>query len=172
MSHKRSYRSYNFGLKAVRTRRLVLFTAMVFCGVLIAGALYGDLAGVQTNSTPRHGFVSRQGTHFFLDGKPLFVAGVNNHYLTFGSKAEVERVLDDAVAMHATVVRTFIQPVIGSLDGVTQPTIWDWKRLAQSSDLGVHGNYLIYWDPSRNGMAFNEAPNGMQKLDFLVKEAA
>ncbi len=172
MSCKRSYGNHNFGLKAVRARRLVLFTAMVLCGIVTAGALHGVPAGLQTNSPPRPGFVGTQGTHFFLDGKPLFVAGVNNHYLTFGSKAEVERVLDDAAAMHSTVVRTFIQPVIGSLDGVTQPTIWDWRRQAQSSDLGVHGNYLIYWDPSRNGMAFNEGPSGMQKLDFLVKEAA
>lgn len=45
------------------------------------------------------------------------MAGVNNHYLTFGSSAEVTRVLDDATAMGANVVRTFLQPVIGSLDG-------------------------------------------------------
>lgn len=63
---------------------------------------------------------------FLLDGKPFRVAGVNNHYLTFGSSGEVTRVLDDATAMGANVVRTFLQPVIGSLDGRV-PTIWNSK---------------------------------------------
>jgi hypothetical protein len=45
------------------------------------------------------------------------MAGVNNHYLTFGSAVEVTRVLDDAVAIGANVVRTILQPVIGSILG-------------------------------------------------------
>jgi mannan endo-1,4-beta-mannosidase len=53
---------------------------------------------------------------FTLAGKPFFVTGVNNHYLTYGAQGEVRRVLDDSVALGATVVRTFLQPVIGSLD--------------------------------------------------------
>ncbi len=126
---------------------------------------------LRTGDRARPGFVSREGAHFVLDGKPFFVAGVNNHYLTFGSPAEIRRVLDDAVAMGATVVRTFIQPVIGSPDGVIQPTIWDWRKRAASSDLGVHGNYLIYWDPVQNRMALHEGVEGMQRLDYLLDEA-
>ena len=119
----------------------------------------------------RPGFASREGAHFILDGKAFFVAGINNHYLTFGSPAEVRRVLDDSVAMGVTVVRTFIQPVIGSPDGIIQPTIWDWRKPAELSDLGVHGNYLIYWDPSQNRMALHEGAAGMQRLDYLLNEA-
>ena len=121
---------------------------------------------------PKPGFVGTEGTHFILDGKPLYIAGLNNHYLTFGSPAEVVRVLDDAVAMGATVVRTFIQPVIGSPDGDNPKTIWNWRQPAYSSHMGVHGTYLVYWDKSRKAMAFNEGPNGMQKLDFLMNEAS
>lgn len=116
-------------------------------------------------------FIKAQGTRFTADGKPFFVTGVNNHYLTFGSQAEVTRVLDDAVAMGANVVRTFLQPVIGSLDG-SMVTIWQWQLQADASDLGVKGTYLLYWDDRQGGMAVNDGANGMQKVDFLIAEAS
>ena len=124
--------------------------------------------------TPSHlppGFVGRSGTNFVMDGKTFNVAGVNNHYLTYGSNQEVIRVLDDAVAMHANVIRTFIQPVIGSLDGTTVPAVWNWRRRALSSDLGTNGIYMLYWDTKTGSMAINDGPDGLQRLDFLLAEA-
>jgi len=115
-------------------------------------------------------FVKASGTMLTLAGQPFFVTGVNNHYLTYGTREEVRRVLDDAVALGANVVRTFLQPVIGSPDGRV-PTIWHWKSNADSSDLGVHGTYLLYWDDAAHRMAFNDGPNGMEKVDYLVAEA-
>lgn len=120
---------------------------------------------------PLPGFVGRQGTSFTLDGKPFYVAGVNNHYLPYGSQQEVMRVLDDAVAMNANVVRTFIQPVIGSLDGKSSPTIWNWQSTADASNLGVRGSYMLYWDAANARMGVNDGPNGLQRIDFLVSEA-
>ena len=108
-------------------------------------------------------FIKTSGTNFTLDGKPFFVTGVNNHYLTYGSQVEVTRVLDDAVAMGANVVRTFLQPVIGSLDG-SVPTIWDWRLEGEASNLAVKGTYLLYWDPSQNRMAINDGANGMKEI--------
>jgi mannan endo-1,4-beta-mannosidase len=122
-------------------------------------------------AAPTAAFVRAAGTQFTVDGKPFFITGVNNHYLTFGSREEVVRVLDDAVAMGANTVRTFLQPVIGSLDG-SVPTIWNWKSKSSAADLGVNGTYLLYWDPKQKGMAINDGPNGMQKVDFLLAEAA
>jgi mannan endo-1,4-beta-mannosidase len=116
-------------------------------------------------------FISTSGTEFMMDGKPFFVTGVNNHYLTFASQGEVTRVLDDAVAMGANVVRTFLQPVIGSRDG-SVPTIWNWPNpAADASNLGVGHADLIYWDAEKNAMAIDDGPNGMQKVDFLIAEA-
>ncbi|MGX5800344.1 glycoside hydrolase 5 family protein [Bradyrhizobium sp. Arg314] len=115
-------------------------------------------------------FIKTSGTDFTLDGKPFFVTGVNNHYLTYGSPDEVTRVLDDAGAMGANVVRIFLQPVIGSLDG-SVPTIWDWRLEGDASNLAVKGTYLLYWDPSQNRMAINDGANGMQKVDFLIAQA-
>ncbi|MER8974399.1 MULTISPECIES: hypothetical protein [unclassified Mesorhizobium] len=75
-------------------------------------------------------FIRTSGTAFTVDGRPFFVTGVNNHYVTFGSQDEVIRVLDDAVAMGANVIRIFLQPVIGSLDGSTA-MIWNcgWRPM-------------------------------------------
>jgi mannan endo-1,4-beta-mannosidase len=123
-------------------------------------------------------FVKTTGTSFTVDGKPFFGTGVNNHYLPFGTHTEVTEVLDDAVALGANVVRTFLQPVIGSpgYDATMwrtgdHPTIWNWHSSADSSDLNVHGNYLLYWNDKTNQMGINDGPNGMQKIDFLLAEA-
>jgi hypothetical protein len=70
-------------------------------------------------SEPFH--ANREGPQFILDGGPFYVAGVNNHYLPWGSDTEIERLLDDAVAMGANVVRTFLSAVIG-------PTIWKFHN--------------------------------------------
>jgi mannan endo-1,4-beta-mannosidase len=115
-------------------------------------------------------FVKTSETGFTVGARPFFVAGVNNHYLTFGSQDEVIRVLDDAMAIGANVVRTFLQPVIGSLDG-SIATIWDWRSEGDASDLAVKDTYLLYWDPRASGMAVNDGANGMQKVDFLIAEA-
>lgn len=116
-------------------------------------------------------FVRISGTNFMVDDRQFFIVGVNNHYLTYSSRNEVTRVLDDAVAMGANVVRIFLQPVIGSLDGSTA-TVWNWKSVGDASDLAVKGSYLLYWDPRAGGMAINDGPNGMQKVDFVVAEAS
>jgi mannan endo-1,4-beta-mannosidase len=120
---------------------------------------------------PAASFVKTSGTAFIVNGRPFFVTGVNNHYLTFASKSEVTRVLDDASAMGANVVRTILQPVIGSRDG-SVPTIWNWPNpTADASNLGVGQADLLYWDPQKKAMAIDDGPNGMQKVDFLIAEA-
>jgi mannan endo-1,4-beta-mannosidase len=152
----------NHRLRRAATAALVTWLAIALCT---------DQGSCQGSSTAAGQFVGRKGTNFVLDGKTFFVAGVNNHYLTYGSPSEVVRVLDDAVAMNANVVRTFIQPVIGSLDGTSMPTIWDWKSKAEASNLGVNGTYMLYWDSSARRMAINDGPDGLQRLDFLLAEA-
>jgi len=142
------------------------YRAVRVCAIL---ALIGIFASEATRA--QDGFVSVSGGRFVQNGKSFHVAGVNNHYLTYGSAAEVTRVLDDAVAMHANVVRTFIQPVIGSLDGRTVPTIWNWKSKADASNLGVNGAYMLYWDTARGAMGINDGADGLQRLDFLLAEA-
>lgn len=116
-------------------------------------------------------FVHARGTQFILNDKEFYVTGANNHYLPWASEVEITRVLDDAVAMGANVIRTFLGPAIGSVDGSTVPTIWKFHNdEANSNDLNVHGNYVLYWDPAAGAMAIN--PDGMRRTDFLLAEAA
>jgi mannan endo-1,4-beta-mannosidase len=147
-----------------RVKRRLRGACLLLLAFLFASAA---AAGPQ----PEASFIKTSGTMFTLEGKPFFVTGVNNHYLTFASPNEVTRVLDDAVAMGANVVRVILGPVIGSRDG-TVPTIWDWRNsTADASNLGVNGAVLLYWDTEKNAMAINDGPKGMQKIDFLIAEA-
>lgn len=165
-----SYCAMPFACPKALKSFMVCFRFVGACVVLILLLAPLEVRADPGKAVPT-GFVGAEGTHFVLDGKPLFIAGINNHYLTFGSQSEVTRVLDDAVAMRANVVRTFLQPVIGSPQGDTPKTIWNWRKRTYSSEMGVHGNYMVYWDTSLNAMGINEGPNGLQKLDFLVNEA-
>jgi len=141
---------------------IVAVTLLTICASLFAQRLDAEQYG---------GFVQRRGDKFFLDGAEFRVAGVNNHYLPYGSQKEVLAVLDDAVAMNANVVRTIVTPVVGSLDGGVA-TVWNWQSHADSSNLGVHGVYMAYWDPFTSSMAINDGPNGLERIDFLISEAA
>jgi mannan endo-1,4-beta-mannosidase len=143
----------------------------VLCGacVLSLVLLFGSASAAP--APPAMSFVRTSGTAFTVDGRPFFVTGVNNHYLTFASPGEVTRVLDDAVTMGANVVRIILQPVIGARDG-SVPTIWNWPNpTADASNLGVGHSVLLYWDPGKNAMAINDGPDGMQKVDFVIAEA-
>jgi mannan endo-1,4-beta-mannosidase len=131
--------------------------------VLVFALLAAPVAASAGDNPPPMSFVKVSGTAFAVDGKPFFVTGVNNHYLTFGSRDEVTGVLDDAVAMGANVVRTFLQPTIGSLDG-SVATIWNWRNGADASDLGVKGAYLLYWDPRASAMAIKTAQTAWRRL--------
>jgi mannan endo-1,4-beta-mannosidase len=148
----------------MKQRRGSIGAAVVALALLCAAV---EVSGADDRAPAN--FVKTSGTSFTLDGAPFYVAGVNNHYLTFGSRQEVLRVLDDAVAMGANVVRTFLQPVIGSLDG-SNPTIWAWRGGSDASSLRVGGTYLLYWDPVTGAMAINGGPDGMEKVDFLLAE--
>lgn len=136
------------------------------CWLIAAG-----MALTMTHSANADPFVRVQGLQFTLNGARFPVVGVNNHYLPWGSAGEVRRVLDAAAAVGATVVRTFLSPVIGSLDGST-PTIWKPEAGDTSNDLNTHGMFLLSWDPKLKAMLINTGPTGLQHIDFLIAEAA
>ena len=140
--------------------------ASVCLTVIIVLCLYSTPG----RAAPADGFVGRSGTQFTLNGAVFPVAGTNNHYLSWASQAEVDAVLNDAVAMNANVIRTFFGPVIGSLDGKTVPTIWHSQTSANKS-LNTNGVYYLYWDSSTNQMAWNDGPDGLQRMDYVLAKA-
>ncbi|MFD2078228.1 mannan endo-1,4-beta-mannosidase [Actinopolymorpha cephalotaxi] len=116
-------------------------------------------------------FVGTDGTRFTHNGRPFAVAGFNNHYLGWGTRAEVDDVLETAKRSGASVVRTILHSVIGSPDG-SVPSTWNWQSTADASNMGMHGTYLMSWDAGRGTWAFNDsAVNGLGRWDYVIWKA-
>lgn len=117
------------------------------------------------------GFVTRAGTQFRLEGKPFFVAGTTVHYLGWGTRAEVDAALEDARAMKFNVVRSILHSVVAAPDG-SRPSIWNFRSTGDSSNMGVHGTYLLYWDAAKNDWAWNDSTvNGLGRWDYVLVKA-
>jgi mannan endo-1,4-beta-mannosidase len=117
-------------------------------------------------------FVTTAGTRFLLDDRPFYVAGTNNHYLGWGTRAEVDQVLESAATSGYNVVRGIMHSVKGSPDGVTKRHVWNPASTADSSNMGVHGTHLAYWDPARNTYAFNDSTvDGLGRWDYVIYKA-
>src|SRR6266496_2287366 len=128
------------------TRLLLRLVLLLILGLLITLAVSMPIA----QAAPA-GFVTRCGTLFCLNGKTFNIAGTNNHYLGWGTQSEVDHVLNDAKAMNLNVVRTIMHSVRGSLDSTqvnqgTMPLKWNWGSTADSSNMGMKGVYILYWD--------------------------
>ncbi|MFC1734352.1 cellulase family glycosylhydrolase, partial [candidate division KSB1 bacterium] len=96
-------------------------------------------------STAAAQFVQVDGTDFTLDGKPFYFAGANNYYLFYKPLSQVQEVMDDAVALNLTVIRTW-----GFCDGICS----DGNFNSLQSSPGV----------------YNEA--AFQDFDRVIKEAS
>ncbi|MGI8988448.1 MAG: glycoside hydrolase 5 family protein [Bryobacteraceae bacterium] len=100
------------------------------------------------------GFVATNGVQFTLEGQPFRFAGANNYYLGSRSKAMADAVLDRAAAMQLPVIRTWGFLDCGALDGL--PT----------------GVCYQYWDPAKGAPAYNDGPDGLERLDYVVQAAS
>lgn len=99
---------------------------------------------------------------FVHEGAPYCFAGTNNYYLIYKSPAAVVDVLDAAVDMGLPVIRTWAFLDRGSLDG----------RVPNVRDPGhKDGVYFQYWDPGSGKPAYNDGPDGLERLDFVIHEA-
>ncbi len=150
-----------------QSKGIGLFVVCILA-LVVVGQIYSAIADQITAPVQ---FVRASGNGFELAGRRFRVAGVNNHYLTYGSRKEVTLVLDDALAMNANVVRIFVSPIIGSEDGRVK-NVFDIKSRLDSSNLGTHGVYMASFDAKTQSMQINEGANGLVRLDFLIAEAA
>lgn len=158
-------------------RQFIQRMTAVGAGVAATGFSSGAFVEARADRGNLHsrgrGFVRTEGTRFVHEGKPFYIAGTNNHYLGWGSHAEVDDVLTTARRMNFNVVRTIMHSVIGSLDGTTKPTIWNWRSTADSSNMGMHGVYILYWDTERDTWAWNDSTvNGLGRWDYVIYRAA
>jgi mannan endo-1,4-beta-mannosidase len=100
--------------------------------------------------------------YFVLDGEPFCFAGANNYYLSYKPPAAVLDVLEAAAALDLRVVRLWGFLDRGSLDGSVR---------------NVHGTghkdgvHFQHWDPSKKRPAYNDGPDGLERLDFVLHHA-
>lgn len=99
---------------------------------------------------------------FVLDGRPMCFAGGNNYYLTWKSRVMIDSALKNAQKMGLTVMRQWGHLDMGSLDGTVPHLKADGKK---------EGVYFQYWDTSNNRPAYNDGPDGLQRLDYLLQQA-
>ncbi|MDQ6708562.1 MAG: cellulase family glycosylhydrolase, partial [Acidobacteriota bacterium] len=101
------------------------------------------------------GFVATIGAQFTLDGLPFRFAGANNYYLGYRSKAMADAVLDRAAAMQLQVIRTWAFLDCGTLDQIPQGS-----------------TCYQYWDAEKGAPAYNDGPDGLERLDYAVQAAS
>ena len=124
----------------------------------LAGALVAGAPAAATAAPASPGFVVRDGSVLELDGKPFRFGGTNNYYLFYKSRGMVDDVFADARSAGLTVMRTWAFGLIGNQDGT--------NSVAPAPE----GVYFQYWDGEKP--AFNDGPNGLERLDYVVDSAA
>lgn len=99
---------------------------------------------------------------FELEGKPFCFAGSNNYYATYKPRPVVEDLFASAHALGLKVLRVWGMLDRGSLDGSVP-------------DADGHGDkdgvYFQYWDPQTARPAYNDGPNGLERLDQVLAAA-
>lgn len=100
------------------------------------------------------GFVTRVGSDLKLNDKLFKFYGSNNYYLMYKSRLMVDDVFADAQAAGFTVLRT-----------------WGWLDLAPDGSGAADGVYFQSWDPAAGHPVYNDGPNGLERLDYVLYRA-
>jgi mannan endo-1,4-beta-mannosidase len=106
-------------------------------------------------------FVKRVGADLRLGGGKFRFAGSNQYYLIYKSPFMVDEVLNAADAQGFRVMRIW-----GSLDTGDPDDSSTWVGGGPKE-----GVYLQYWDPAAGRPAYNDGPNGLQRLDYAIAKA-
>ena len=123
-------------------------------------ALTVTAGGASAATTTANGFVQRHGSELRLDGKKFRFAGSSNYYLMYKSRLMVDDVLQDADDAGFRVLRIW-----GSLD-IGDPAVPSTSIRGPSD-----GVYFQYWDPAAQAPAYNDGPDGLQRLDYVIAQA-
>lgn len=100
--------------------------------------------------------------HFEVDGRPFCFQGANNYYLHYlESKATLD-VLSAARSLGLSVLRAWAFLDRGSLDGSVRNVHGEGSQ---------NGVYFQAWDPERERPLYNDGPDGLERLDFVLHEA-
>ena len=100
---------------------------------------------------------------FLLEGEAFCFAGANSYYPMYESRVMVDDLFDAARALDLKVMRVWGMLDRGSLDG----------GVANADGVGhKRGVYFQYWDAEHGRPAYNDGPDGLERLDYVLAAAA
>jgi mannan endo-1,4-beta-mannosidase len=100
---------------------------------------------------------------FELEGQAFCFAGSNNYYLIFKPRPVVDDLLLAAKELDFRVLRVWAMMDRGALDGSVGN--------ADPNGGDKQGVYFQYWDPAKKAPAYNDGPDGLERLDYVVAKA-
>jgi mannan endo-1,4-beta-mannosidase len=102
--------------------------------------------------------------NFELEGQPFCFGGSNNYYPIYKPRPVVDHLFHAAKQLNMRVLRVWGMMDRGSLDGSVPDSDPDGGE--------KDGVYFQYWDPLKKAPAYNDGPNGLQRLDYVLAKAA
>jgi mannan endo-1,4-beta-mannosidase len=94
-------------------------------------------------------FVGVAGQQFSINDLPVYVTGANCYYLGYKSRRMVDALLDAAAGLALSVIRT-------------------WAFMDEPKE----GVVFQSWDRGAGAPAYNDGPNGLERMDYVIHAAA
>lgn len=101
--------------------------------------------------------------NFELRGQPFCFGGSNNYYPIYKPRPVVDDLFYAAKKLNMRVLRVWGMLDRGSLDG-SVPN-------ADPDGGAKQGVYFQYWDPVKQAPVYNDGPDGLQRLDYVLAKA-
>jgi mannan endo-1,4-beta-mannosidase len=101
--------------------------------------------------------------NFELEGQPFCFGGSNNYYPIYKPRPVVDDLFRAAKQLNMRVLRVWGMLDRGSLDG----SVPDADPDGGAKD----GVYFQYWDPIKKAPAYNDGPDGLERLDYVLAKA-
>lgn len=122
-----------------------------------------SLACASPAARPAAAYALEPSATFEVDGKPFCFAGSNNYYPIYKPKPVVDDLFAAARQLNLKVMRVWGMLDRGSLDGSVPNTDGEGQK---------QGVYFQYWDTATQRPAYNDGPDGLQRLDYVLAAAA
>lgn len=109
----------------------------------------------------RADFITTQGTGFEQNGRPFRFAGANSYYVSYKPREVVDHLFDAMSAIGLTVLRAWAFLDAGR-----------WKPGTSAVPPGAkEGVYFQYFDEQSGAPAYNDGPDGLERLDYVIQVA-
>lgn len=127
------------------------------------GALLALMCGGCVASPARFAAEAPETPGFVLEGRAFCFNGASSYYPIYKPRPMVDELFDAARALDLKVLRVWGMLDRGSLDGSVP-----------SADGQGHkdGVYFQYWDSAARRPAYNDGPDGLERLDYVLAAAA